>query len=46
MRRCSYKLYRQPGDYDVIVAPNMYGDILRCALPLYDRRRACLGPSA
>ena len=23
-----YKLFRQPGDYDVIVAPNLYGDIL------------------
>ena len=23
-----YKLYRQPGDYDVIVAPNLYGDLL------------------
>lgn len=23
-----YKLFRQPSDYDVIVAPNLYGDIL------------------
>ncbi|KAF1354513.1 Isocitrate/isopropylmalate dehydrogenase [Lizonia empirigonia] len=23
-----YKLFRQPADYDVIVAPNLYGDIL------------------
>ncbi|KAI3319399.1 Isocitrate/isopropylmalate dehydrogenase [Xylariaceae sp. AK1471] len=23
-----YKLFRQPGSYDVIVAPNLYGDIL------------------
>ena len=23
-----YKLFRQPGAYDVIVAPNLYGDIL------------------
>lgn len=23
-----YKLFRQPGQYDVIVAPNLYGDIL------------------
>lgn len=23
-----YKLFRQPQDYDVIVAPNLYGDIL------------------
>lgn len=23
-----YKIFRQPGDYDVIVAPNLYGDIL------------------
>ena len=23
-----YKLFRQPQDYDVIVAPNMYGDLL------------------
>lgn len=23
-----YKLYRQPEDYDVIVAPNLYGDLL------------------
>ena len=23
-----YKLYRQPGSYDVIVAPNLYGDLL------------------
>lgn len=23
-----YKLFRAPGDYDVIVAPNLYGDIL------------------
>ena len=23
-----YKLFRQPEDYDVIVAPNLYGDIL------------------
>jgi len=28
-----YKLFRQPWEFDVIVAPNLYGDILSYGSP-------------
>ena len=30
-----YKLFREPWEFDVVVAPNLYGDILRYFSPYY-----------